>query len=498
MKQTLSSIVAVTNLLLSAVTVGLVWLLLPRFDPFSGSMRAFQGVELAWVSLAILLLVGLPLVTLVLALFDAWRGLRRRALLSATIASALLSVPLSWLSLGDWLATRQEQRAERAWAETLEPMDAFLSRYPEAPASENARQLRVLAARLGIDLDPSDLGDTPRAVQPAGYPAIRKSVASYLSSQTSKPDGPYGAPPPEVLAWLSSNDADLVALVAALRSGGPIVFATDWRAVRRPIPNLLGMRDSVSVLLVRALDRERSGDSTAANEALEASWQLGGAVRDRGDVICQSVAVGVDGMTLAALRKLHAAPHAWRTRIAEHDYRASMRRAFEGESWTFSASVNGWTPDAELERRRRRGLLSRIDYPLLRLMAADTSLALTRMVVELKAINPCQADIKALDEWAGSPSRWNLFGKEEIGGLATGWSSAARMALQVELTQKVLAARELRNARGAWPSELPGLESSVCPGTRWAYSTSGDGGMSLSLPAIPSLGPALAFRAEVK
>jgi hypothetical protein len=78
------------------------------------------------------------------------------------------------------------------------------------------------------------------------------------------------------------------------------------------------------------------------------------------------------------------------------------------------------------------------------------------------------------------------------------WFSAVRTALEAEMTRNVLAARELRNERGAWPSELPGLESSVCPGARWDYSTSPNGWMSLSIRSNPSLGDPIVFHAGVR
>jgi hypothetical protein len=199
-------------------------------------------------------------------------------------------------------------------------------------------------------------------------------------------------------------------------------------------------------------------------------------------------------MTLGALRKVNDVPESWQARIAEHDYSISMLRALEGDAWRMSALIKRLTA---MDRPWSVGEL--VWRPLwtspMRLMASNYSETLRKMVSELKGMNPCFADPAALDGRGGkSIARWNVYGRMAMPSLDRAWWSAVEMALEAELTLRVLAARAAKQKGGDWPAELPGLGSAVCPGVQWAYSTSNDGSVSLSLSKKPVLGKALAFR----
>jgi len=501
MKHAPSSTLALANLLLSAVLAISTFVLLARVDVsewYTWDPRWLSGMEWGVVPLGLVVLVAMPCVTLGLALFDYWRGFRRQALLSAAISSLLLLVPVSWMAFGDRLASYQEARADRAWAKTLESMDAFQARYPEAPASESAARLRAAAARIGLDLRPSDAGDgRPRDPDRNAYQAVRERLAAFASSQTRKADDALEAPPPEVSAWLSDHDAGIAALVGEVGSEDAIVFATDWSS-REPVASILGVKDVVCVLIVRALERERQGDSKGAVEALEASWRIGGAFRGRGEVISQLIAVGIDSMTMSALRKLRNPPHASPVGLAEHDYLVSMLRALEGQAWEMSADATRLAGAGRARPGARRMRL-RVERPYVRLMASDFSLVVGHMVAELKTADPCRMDPDTLiKKFESSLGSWNLLGRMAIPSLIRAWFSAGRPALEAELTQKVLAARALRNEDGGWPAELAGLDSAVCRGSHWVYSNHGDDGVSLTQSPNPSLGEPLVFWARVR
>jgi len=503
MKRTLSSTLALANLLLLAILPVLTWILFTRLDPVwwvARDPRWLNRFELGIVLLVLLLLFVVPLVTLALAVVDVWRGFRRQALLSAAISVVLVVVLLLWLGFGDRLASYQEARADRVWTRTLESMDDLVARYPEAPASEPALKVGAAAARIGVDLDPFDAkGSRSAGAEGKAFQLVHQPLLAFVSSQTHKADDALDAPAPEISAWLSAYDAGIAALVAEVNSGGTIAFATEWSSARRPDPSPIGVRNVVTVIVLRALDRERHGDSQAASEALEASWRVGGALRERGELINQIVALGVDSMTLGALRKLRDPPHPWRARLTGQDRIRSILRALEGETWTTSARMNGWTAMDQMRRRHAGGLFHRMERPYFRLMAADSSLAWAGMVAELKTVDPCRAEwITLRNKAEGSSSRWNFMGRVGVSSGIRAWFSAVRTALEAEMTRNVLAARELRNERGAWPSELPGLESSVCPGARWDYSTSANGRMSLFTRSNPDLGPPLVFQAGLR
>jgi hypothetical protein len=508
MKRTSSITFALANLVLTAVLAISALVLLARFDATEWVTwpRLLAGMEWGAVALALFVLGAVPCATLGLALVDYWSGFRRQAVLSVGISVTLVLALVLWVGFGDWLATQQEARADHVWAEGLESMDAFLARYPQASDSEPARRLRGVAARLGLDLEPVDASATSWPSTGVGLPStdserrlyrtVRQKLATFVSAQTRSTDDGLAVPPPEVLAWLSAHAAGVDALSSQVREGGAIAFETDWLSARRPVPSLLGVRDVVCVLVLRALERERLADSKAAGESLEASWRIGDALRDRGEVISQLLAVGADSMTLGALRKLRAPPPPWQARIAGRDYSTSMLRALQGEAWAMSATMKRLTATDQGRRRAARGLWFRIEGPFMLLMASDFSAGLGGMVGELKTADPCRIDPARIGE--GALARWDFIGRAAMPSLVRAWLGAEAMALEAELTRKVLAARELRDERGAWPKDLAGLESAVCRGARWDYSTTDTGTMSLSMHSTPSLGKPLVFRAGVR
>ncbi len=452
-------------------------------------------IETAILILLLLAFAGMPLFTLGFAARDLSRGFRWQGLLSGGISAALILVLALWIGLGGPLASYQEARVSRAWAATLDPIDTFTSRYPEGRASDGALRLAAAAAYIGVDLVPYGVpGTRPAESDCKAYEAVRKGLLAFVSSQTGKADETLEAPPAEVAAWHSAHSTEITGLVDQVLHAGPIALETDWSTYERPLHNLQGLSGIVSVLILHGFEKERVGDSRATLDALEASWRIGGAVRDRAELTSQLSAQGLDGMTLGALRKVNDVPESWQARIAEHDYGISMLRAFEGEAWEMSARLRGvlaMDPARPLGKR----LWHPLEGPYMRLMASNYSEALRQAVAELKRTNPCLADRSALEARAeGAIAKWNILGRLAIPSVARCWWSAAGTALEAELTQRVLAARALKQNRDNWPEELPELSSAVCQGVKWTYSTANDGSVSLSLSKKPAYSQALAFR----
>jgi len=494
-------------LLLNLIFIGLIAL--------SGVVASAQATELTdfswllanpsraelvevWILLLILVaFAGMPLLTVSLAARDLYRGLRWQGILSGGVSAALFLVLALWIGLGGSFASYQEAQVSRAWGATLDPMDTFTSRYAEAPASDAALQLAAAAAHIGVDLVPYGVpGTRPAETDSKTYEAIRKGLFGFVTSQTENASEILEAPPADVAAWHSAHTTEVTALVRLVLHNGPIVLETDWERYESPLPNLQGLRGIVSVLILHGLEKERGGDSRAALDAFEASWRIGGALRDRGELISQLVAVGLDGITLEALRKVNDVRDPWRERIAEHDYLISMLRAFEGEAWQFSARV---TKLPAMDPRRPLGerLWLPLEGPYMRLMASNHSETVRRIVAELKETDPCLADpSERVGRAEKSIAWWNFLGRITIPSFARPWRSAVGTALEVELTQRVLAARTLKRKGENWPADMPAVSSAVCRGAKWIYSTSNDGSVSLSLSQEPTYGRTLAFRSR--
>ena len=250
-----------------------------------------------------------------------------------------------------------------------------------------------------------------------------------------------------------------------------------WTTLRYRISRESG---ESSTFVLQALKKARARDWHGALEALEASWRLVGAVRDRGELISELLAIAFDEMTLAGLRKVGNVPESWHARIAQLDYRMSFLRALEGEAWNMSSRTRRLTALRRGGHPARGWLWLALEGPYLRLMAANYSLALSRLVGSLRQVDPCSLDSGALRKEMEAPlPNWNFLGRISWPGLSRAAFRAAGISLDVELTDKVLTAR--RKARSnAWPARLPDLESRVCPGSRWIYTTSDDGSVSLT------------------
>jgi len=479
---------------LGLVAVLMLWAFRIMADParWVTDLVEWDTMAAGFVLLATLAFGALPLETLASAAREVRSGNRGRGLLSGSIAGALLLIPLLWVAVGPVLASHAEARANRVWAATLDPIETFPSRFPDGPASDGARRLEVAAARLGIDLAPPGAPGTRSGPSDRqAYEAVRTAMTDFVSRELDAEDDRPGRPPDAVMAWLSAHAAGVADLVDEVRRAGPIVLQTDWSAEERPLPSLLGMRGACALLVLSAFEREGRGDSVAASERLEAAWRIGSGLRDRAEFLHQLLAMGLDTMTLKALRKVRDVPPAWSSVIGQADYRRAMSRGIEEEAWEWSARV---------ARLKATGVNERawlaLKGPAYRLMAADYSQALARALVVMRGNDRCAPDRDALEgAAAGSLARWNSLGWMSMPSAVRAWVSAEEASLHVELTRIVLEARALKRSRGRWPEQLEGLDSRVCPSATWQYARSSDGGVTLGLSRKPSHARGLTFRA---
>ena len=75
-------------------------------------------------------------------------------------------------------------------------------------------------------------------------------------------------------------------------------------------------------------------------------------------------------------------------------------------------------------------------------------------------------------------------------GLDRAWISADLVMLQLELTDRVLQARQLKAQMGRWPAAIPNVETSRIAGVHWAYRLGSDGQMSIAVsPTLQWTGP---------
>lgn len=399
---------------------------------------------------------------------------------------ALVVLIVLWSVLGRLVAWRFEVHAERAWAQALEPMSVFGKRFPKAPTSEAAIKLNELAGRLGIEMLPP-----PSGARPNPAPVFTTLGAWVAGIEKQASDQPQ-VPPKEVADFLSAHGSDIEAIVAHLRSGGPIAWETDLsRHFSAPVPSLIGHRDLQNVLLAWALAAAAKGDAGKAAETLDASWKLSDGVRSRADLISALIAYLTRQKALESLRHLKGMPEAWQRRVVEDDPRALFLRALQAEAYSFARGMKygGFSllRKGDVQTPFTRYVDRPLSAPYFRLCGADYSVRLARVVGELRTL-PCGTDLAALNDKAlAAIPRWNFLARIVMPHLFLGWRTAVSTALSAELTRQVLEARALRAAAGGgvWPGEKTTTASATCPGSTWVRERAEDGSLTIALDRVP-------------
>src|SRR5262245_32524964 len=205
------------------------------------------------------------------------------------LAAGLLSIPLAYAYV-----RYRERAADRIWAESFEPMDTLVGRYPPTEDSPSVKAVAETCARLGIQLLARELQttrDSPASEQNPSEAAF-KLLASHVDAVRAQAENRVDAPPEELQRYLTSHRQDISVVVRQLLSETqPLTWAANvaagWSA---PLPPIQGIGRLHQLLLVTALHESCRGEKRASFEALEASWKLLTAVRRRPELIAQLAA----------------------------------------------------------------------------------------------------------------------------------------------------------------------------------------------------------------
>lgn len=390
----------------------------------------------------------------------------RRALL---VGLAVIVVGAGAIIAPFALLPYRERKTERAWR-TVDPGPTDLAkRYPKEGPNAAALELERLAAPLGIDLASPD---APGRIHPPGearesLKAISRDNSDYVSGQALAADDRIDPPPKVLLLFLQEHESEIDALEAAALSSSPRWEADPTELEPSPLPNLVGHLSLQRLLLARSLENLRMGRDTNALAELEASFRIGEALAQRHEEITQIVALAISRLRAGVLRKTEAVPVTWRMRL-------DPRPIWRGFAATWH--LGAWRMAKRLSGMRMEGL------PLGRLWAAEYSGNLAEVVGEAEKQNICSfTPAIAKKITAKSFDFTNVLGKVAWVDQKENLYRVFRTLLDLEGTEKILAAREARErAGGAWPAGVSGLESSVCPGARWTYRVNPDGTATIS------------------
>jgi len=258
---------------------------------------------------------------------------------------------------------------------------------------------------------------------------------------------------------LDSLDCEIDAVVDLLASGAAPVWKEEVsKGLAAPVPNLLGEIRLQRTLVARALQMSQLGRPEKAERALAASWSLNASLRDRADLISQIMAVATARMQAGLARRISLPPASvgsWRERLSRHDFRESVLRALRVESLAGARAL----PEGRTASERA----SRVDYLDVRRM----------MLVQLRDAPVSDGPLRFAEptDLTDPPlSAGAILSTIAVPNLLNTVRRADRLIVDLELTDRVLQALDLRAKLGHWPDRIPGLDRSRIANGHWVYS----------------------------
>ncbi|HQQ78825.1 MAG TPA: hypothetical protein PLB01_15835 [Thermoanaerobaculia bacterium] len=405
-------------------------------------------------------------------------------LLKALALTALLAAGagLVWFAGTAAWAARRESQALGAWNALGLPLSEAAP-FPKKETNAAALALEKAAEPLGIHLKPGG-GAAEVEPEPVGmvreekteWGRVRGALTKWATNEAERPEANVQAPPPEVAAWLTGQAAVLDAIEGALVGGPAPEWASDSSLLfAAPAPGMSGHLQLHVVLLGRALARAAGGDAAGAERSLLASWNFAAPQRLRADVPSRSIAALATHLELGVLRKLAVDPGPWRARIAGWDPRDAVKRTWANEAWTT------WQAGRRQVPAPAQGSFARlVGRPGKRLEAAaflDGWRSMTEAGVKSPVSDGDGREIAAA--FRAGMGRW-ADAAPAIPNLASAWKRADRLILEAELTNKVFDVRAARDASGAWPASVKGIEASKAKDLSWTYAVTSEGRASIA------------------
>ena len=426
---------------------------------------------------------------------------------------AILSVfGLPWLLLFKTGIQARRQSAEMDKAAT-----AFLAQFPSQSQNSAARQFDRLAADLGFTPN-SNADDLLRVDIEAeqDYRKIEASLNGYLTTQFANPSGALSPLPIQLKDYLLLHESSLVALQSHLLASTPPIWDVDlvrMTEITASSPGFINVLNVQKLLLLLAIDCAYYGRTDQMLQAMEASWRLNEALSERPDLIAQLLVSFTAEQQAGLLRHVEMSSvwqETWQKRLSDRNFitrpvestlskvpPGQLAQRSAGRSVVGGLQFNAWLQYRTLQRsllsqttrRSSSRLLSALSYwfsPVyyFSLRNIDTHSVSQRAIGTLKTLNVCQTTrLEAKQQLSLEKTAvWNS-NHLPVETLVRRWKDAGERSLSLELTQKILLAKQLAQTNGQWPATLPALESDICPGEYWIYQRAENGAIAFSFSA---------------
>ncbi|MGC1306723.1 MAG: hypothetical protein WA885_05800 [Phormidesmis sp.] len=404
------------------------------------------------------------------------------------VVLGLFGLPWIWL-FRSGIQSRHQQTEMDSRAAT------FFAQFPTYQRNLSAQQFDVLGAYLGFF--PNSVYGTSIQVDTEAhqaYQAIEPDLKAFLQNQVTKTSGSFDAPPPLLRDYLMRY-GDRIASAQAYLLANPIP-RWDMDAVQMSDPDyafasFANVRSMQNLLLTSAIAQAQQGQNSAAIAALEASWRLNQSMLQRPDLLSQLTASIVSEQQAGLLRHLSQVPERWQSRLIQQAQTQSVLSGRQFDTWlqykisqqAFAATIYRSQADSGLSEK----LMSVLAYwfspsSYLQLAAIDTTQTAQRALQDLSLLTVCSSTQHEAEGvlMQSKTARWNEATALVPAVTALRWKVAGDRALTLELTQKVLQAKQIFQAQGQWPDTLPEIASQACPGEYWVYEHSDTNGITLS------------------
>jgi hypothetical protein len=384
---------------------------------------------------------------------------------------------------GDAWAARREGRSEFAWTAAFGRLEDLKRKYPKIETNETAKRLEELAKALGFDLAPvvRTAGAAPRPRPPAEE-RTAQTTSDYISAQICRSEASIDAPPEELTRFLEEKRGTLEGIESLVIAGPPPMWSFDISRPERdaPVPNGLGQLRLQRILLARALSAALGGRGDAAARSLEASWNLNESLRTRPETLSLLFAMAIARLQVGILREVSVDERLWRQRLTTLDPRRSLLDAHVLDA-RLNSSRNWWRDFFRNDGhspwyKRARDLLA---SPMERVVMVEYSNLMRDELSRLRG--------SALSDPLPEPptpargSAAQIIASIWMPYIRNSFARVDRLVVDVELTSKILEAKQLRKENGMrWPAAIPGIETSRFPGASWRYEATPDGRMSIA------------------
>ena len=392
--------------------------------------------------------------------------------------------------------------------------EAFFSQFEVYSRNASAKKFDQLGAALGfIPNDPRSLIFKIDPANRLAYRAVEESLNQFIDDQMAIAAGPLQPFPPEIENYLKAVRPALNAIQAHILASAEPRWEIDIERMsdeNYPFPSLVNTRNTQKLLLISAIDYYQHDQHDKMVAALEASWRLNEAVSQRPDLISQVSASAVSEYQAGLLRHLEGVPSSWQARLAQQAEQQSVIKGLRFDVWLqyeslqkslalVATSASG--ASSASGRRLSKSLaywFSPVHY--FNLTNIDTAQTAHRTLDQLSMLNPCstaQADAEALLA-KETTAQWNKALAPVPAVLARRWKVAGDRTLALELTQKVLQAKQQAQATGQWPESLPDTASITCPKEHWIYQRKDDNTITISLSTqlVPAPSLPLSYQSE--